>query len=74
MKKKKLKKRLKKLEKTVRWHTDAQRSLAFKYDATNSHVEALKKAVNKLEEDNKYYKEWMNRSGVDYKSWFGGTD
>lgn len=37
-------------------------------------IQRIKERVNKLEEDNKYYKEWMDRSGVDYKSWFGGED
>ena len=74
MKKKKLKKRLKKLEKTVRWHTDAQRSLALKCSRLDNTILGLKETIKKLEEDNKYYKEWMDRSGVDYKTWFEGEN
>ena len=74
MKMKKLKKRLKKLERTVDWHTDAQRSLALKYDTVRHQNENLKEAITKLENDNKYYKEWMDRSGVDYESWFEGEN
>ena len=63
MKKKKLKKRIKHLE-----------ALFKAYDSTLlkmvPDIQRTKERVNKLEKDNKYYKEWMDRSGVDYKSWF----
>lgn len=70
MKKKKLKRKIKRLERDIKWLKGCNHNIVLRNDATNSHVEALKKAVTKLEEDNKYYKEWMDRSGVDYKSWF----
>lgn len=74
MKKKKLKKKIKKLTKELNDYDD--RFCRVEYDIRNlfSRTDQLKDAINKLEEDNKYYKEWMDRSGVDYKSWFEGEN
>ena len=63
MKKKKLKKRIEHLERRI--EADENALLKMVPD-----IQRTKERVNKLEEDNKYYKEWMDRSGVDYKSWF----
>lgn len=70
MKKKKLKKKIKKLKRDVEWIVGRQRELARRENMSESHIKSCKDAITKLENDNKYYKEWMDRSGVDYKSWF----
>ena len=70
MKKKKLKKKIKKLERTIKWNTDSQKLLALKCSRLDNDIKNSKETIKKLENDNKYYKEWMDRSGVDYKSWF----
>ena len=49
MKKKKLKKRLKKLERTISWHTDGQRLLALKCNRLENEVKGLKETVKKFE-------------------------
>ena len=74
MKKKKLKKKIKKLEKN---YDKLFREAVITRNALNTseaHVQQCKEAITKLENDNKYYKEWMDRSGVDYKSWFDGKE
>ena len=70
MKKKKLKKKIKELTKELNDYDD--RFCRIEYDIRNlfPRTDQLKDAITKLENDNKYYKEWMDRSGVDYKSWF----
>lgn len=70
MKKKKLKKKIKKLEKRVSYIFDELCNTIEALNLTESRVVQCKNAITKLENDNKYYKEWMDRSGVDYKSWF----
>lgn len=70
MKKKKLKKKIKKLERDIKRITGFQRDLALRESNNANYIKSCKDAITKLENDNKYYKEWMDRSGVDYKSWF----
>lgn len=74
MKKRKLKKKIKKLKKDIKWIIGCQRNLALRENNNASHIKSCKEAITKLENDNKYYKEWMDRSGVDYKSWFEGEN
>ena len=94
MKKKKLKKKIKELEKRVekikelekrvdslsnkisnlcdgyiRIRQDQNKQICRINSLEQDKVE-IKNDISKLEKDNKYYKEWMDRSGVDYKSWF----
>lgn len=94
MKKKKLKKKIKELEKRiekikelekrvdslsnkisnlgdgyVRIRQDQNKQICRINSLEQDKVE-IKNDISKLENDNKYYKEWMDRSGVDYKSWF----
>jgi hypothetical protein len=45
MKKKKLKKRLKKLERTVDWNSDSQKLLALKCSRLDNEIAKIKKAV-----------------------------
>ncbi len=70
MKKKKLKKKIKKLERKIQWLNDCERTLALRCDKLYHNDVEIKNDISKLKNDNKYYKEWMDRSGVDYKSWF----
>ena len=69
-KKKKLKKKIKKLEKDIKWLKDCHANLHACYQQLFSRDQFLMDNITNLEKDNKYYKEWMDRSGVDYKSWF----
>lgn len=69
-KKKKIKKKIKKLERDIKRITGCQRNLVLRGVDNAKHIKSCKDAITKLENDNKYYKEWMDRSGVDYKSWF----
>lgn len=77
MKKKKLKKKIKKLERDIKRIAGFQRELAVRTNDNTNRIKSCKEVIcilqaslTKLENDNKYYKEWMDRSGVDYKSWF----
>ena len=49
MKKKKLKKKLKKLERTINWITDSQRILALKCNGLGNEIEKLKETIKKFE-------------------------
>lgn len=69
---KKLKKKIKKLERRTDCIFKSLCDTINALNETESHAVQCKKAITKLENDNKYYKEWMDRSGVDYKSWFEG--
>ena len=71
MKKKKLKKKIKRLERQLEQLRGCHYHLA---NTSEGHIRALKNRMDDLENDNKYYKEWMDRSGVDYKSWFEGEN
>ena len=71
MKKKKLKKRIKKLEKKVeKYRCNLSYEIAQVDLNLINKIRNFNDKITKLENDNKYYKEWMDRSGVDYKSWF----
>lgn len=70
MKKKKLKKKIKKQKKRVDILFEQLGHTIEALNLSESNVMQCKNAITKLENDNKYYKEWMDRSGVDYKSWF----
>lgn len=70
MKKKKLKKKIKKLEKEVERYRNNLSVITRTDISLTSKIRNLNDKIAKLENDNKYYKEWMDRSGVDYKSWF----
>lgn len=92
MKKKKLKKKIEKLEQQVIDMYNAQNTVLHnlrdrcstlsdaidaevhsyksEFGTVKQSVREMRNKVIRLENDNKYYKEWMNRSGVDYKSWF----
>ena len=77
MKKRKLKKKIKKIKKLeyrVNYICKKLSSTINSLNLSESHVMQCKEAITKLEKDNKYYKEWMDRSGVDYKSWFEGEN
>lgn len=78
MKKKKLKKRLKKLERIVDWHTDGQRLLALKCNRLENWVKELKETIKKLEANPKlqmnrqctwckYYDSVVNNDTIYYK-------
>lgn len=68
MKKKKLKKKIKHLERRLDQLRGCHYRLA---NLSEGRLRNLMERMYDLEKDNKYYKEWMDRSGVDYKSWFG---
>ena len=70
MKKRKLKKKIKKLRSDIKWVIKDNVTLNTRCNHLYNRCNSLRDAITKLENDNKYYKEWMDRSGVDYKSWF----
>lgn len=96
MKKKKLKKKIEKLEQQVIDMYNAQNTVLHnlrdrcstlsdaidaevhsyksEFGTVKQSVREIRNKVIRLENDNKYYKEWMDRSGVDYKSWFKGEN
>ena len=78
MKKKKLKKKIKKLERTIGWHTDSQRLLALKFNRLDNEVKGLKETVKKFEANPKlqmnrqctwckYYDSIVNNGTIYYK-------
>ena len=74
MKKKKLKKRIKKLEKDIKWLKGCHANLHACYQQLFSRDKTLMDAITNLEVVCPRNKEWMDRSGVDYKSWFEGEN
>jgi len=85
MKKKKLKKKIKKLERDIKRIAGFQRELALKESNNTNHIKSCKDSITKLENDNKYYMadinnkpkdnrinilwEWMQRSGINFHDW-----
>lgn len=60
MKKKKLKKKIKKLRSDIKWVVGRQRELARRENMDAIHIISCKEAITKIENDNKYYKEWID--------------
>ena len=78
MKKKKLKRKIKKLEIKIGWHTDGQKLLALKCNRLENEVKGLKETVKKFEANPKlqmnrqctwckYYDSVVNNDTIYYK-------
>lgn len=77
MKKKKLKKKIKKMEKDIQCLKDSHFRMWNELHGKLQHYEHINKDVVKhneeiryMNEDLKILKEWFDRSGVDYSNWF----